>query len=228
MGTSDPILLAVDTSTRTIGVALYDGDQVLCETNWTSQYFHTVELAPAISDSLRKVNLTAEAISAVAVAIGPGSFTGLRIGLSLVKGFALVRRLPVIGVPSLDILAYAQPIMDIPMLAILRVGRGRLAVGRYESRGKVWRSTTPVQVYTPQELLEQTTYPVFLCGEMSQDERHLFRQAGPHLRLSSPAHSIRRTGYLAEIGWKHWKSGRIDDAAALSPIYLHYKEPIPG
>jgi len=228
MSAAGQVLLAVDTSTHSTGIALFDGEQILCESNWTSQDFHTVELAPAISDSLRKANIHGDAIAAVAVATGPGSFTGLRIGLAFAKGFSLVRRLPIIGIPSLDILAYAQPILDVPMLAVLRVGRGRLAVGRYEVRGKVWRSTAPVQIFTPNELLEGITQPFFICGELSQEERHLLRQAGTQVTLSSPAHSIRRTGYLAEIGWKYWKSGRIDDAASLSPIYLHYKDPIPG
>jgi tRNA threonylcarbamoyladenosine biosynthesis protein TsaB len=227
MSSTESVLLAVDTSTRMIGLALYDGYQVLSESNWTSQDFHTVELAPAISDALSRSNLKAETISAVAVATGPGSFTGLRIGLALVKGLALVRRLPVVGVPSLDILALSQPLMEIPMLAILRVGRGRLALGRYDVHGKVWRSTAPLQVCTPLELVEQITFPAYICGEMTQDERHLFHQAGPHLMLASPARSIRRPSFLAEIGWKRWKSGRVDDCAALSPIYLHYKEPIP-
>ncbi len=228
MSQAESVLLAVDTSTRTIGIALYDGNNVLCESTWTSPDYHTVELAPAISDAVRKANLRTNQIAAVAVATGPGSFTGLRIGIALAKGLALVRRLPIIGIPTLDILAFAQPLMETPLLAVLRVGRGRLAVGRYDVHGKAWRSTAPLEVCTPQELVARINYPAHLCGEVSESERQLFHQNGPQLTLISPARSLRRPGFLAEIGWQHWKAGRFDDPASLSPLYLHYKEPIPG
>ena len=77
------MLLAIDTSTRTVGVALYDGDQIWNETTWTSHDYHTVELAPGIQDILQKSGVAITEIEAIAVAIGPGSFTGLRIGLAV-------------------------------------------------------------------------------------------------------------------------------------------------
>ena len=119
------MLLAVDTSTRTVGLALYDGAQVMYELAWTSNDFHTVELAPAVTSMLERCDQEVSALQAIAVAIGPGSFTGLRIGLALAKGLALVRHIPLIGIPSLDVLAAAQPTIAIPMAAVLRAGRGR-------------------------------------------------------------------------------------------------------
>ena len=106
----DPILLGLDTSTRSVGLALYDGTQVLSEAVWTSHDHHTVELAPAVGDMLSRAGLEPSHLSAVAAATGPGSFTGLRIGLALAKGLALARRLPLVGIPSLDVLAAAQPV----------------------------------------------------------------------------------------------------------------------
>ena len=99
------MLLALDTSTRTVGVALYDGVQVLSELVWNSKDYHTVELAPAVAETLSKSGVAIEDLQALVVATGPGSFTGLRIGLALAKGIALVRHLPLIGIPTLDVLA---------------------------------------------------------------------------------------------------------------------------
>ena len=104
------MLLAVDTSTAQIGLALYDGSKVLGELNWTSQQHHTTELAPALAGLLARSGATIGQVSALGVAIGPGSFTALRVGLAFVKGLALARRLPLIGVPTLDVVAAAQPI----------------------------------------------------------------------------------------------------------------------
>lgn len=126
------ILLAIDTSTRNVGLALFDGTQVLAEYTWNSADHHTVELAPAVQDLLTRVHVNFGSIRAIGVALGPGSFTGLRIGLAFAKGIALALKIPVIGIPSLDILAAAQPPFHIPLAAVLRAGRGRLAVGWYQ------------------------------------------------------------------------------------------------
>jgi len=220
-------LLAVDTSTRTTGVAIYNGAQLLSETTWTGNDYHTAELAPVILSSMRQTNLTSEDIGAVGVATGPGSFTGLRVGLALAKGMALAHHLPLVGVPTLDILAYAQPLLDVKLVAVLRVGRGRLACGWYEVFNKAWRSARPIEVYTPEELAATLDQPVYICGELNEEERSLLRQVGPHVSLTSPARSLRRAGYLAEIAWKRWKSGQTDDPDSLAPVYLHYNDPIP-
>lgn len=221
------MLLALDTSTQTAGLALYDGEKVLSEIIWTSRDFHTVELAPAIIDAIQKSGKKIDKVEAVAVALGPGSFTGLRIGLALAKGIALARHLPVIGVPSLDILAYAQPIVDLPLAAVLRAGRGRLAIDWYQAEKKGWVSQNKLDVTTAEELVESIETPVLVAGELSEDERHILRRKKKLINLATPAHSLRRPGYLAELGWRRWQAGQNDDPAALTPIYLHHHDPIP-
>ena len=93
------MLLAIDTSTAQVGLALYDGAQVLSEMIWTTRQHHTTELAPALSGLLSRCGVSMERVNALGVAVGPGSFTSLRVGLSLVKGIALARHIPVIGIP---------------------------------------------------------------------------------------------------------------------------------
>ena len=133
MHTSGNMVLALDTSTRTVGLALYDGVQVLSEAVWTSNDYHTVELAPAIAETFQKTGLDAGALGALAVALGPGSFTGLRVGLALAKGLALARKLPLVGIPTLDILAAAQPLLrraePVHLAAVLRAGRAPVGMG---------------------------------------------------------------------------------------------------
>jgi len=228
MRSASSILLAVDTSTRVVGLALYDGTQVLSESSWSSIDYHTVELAPAVAEALNKANISYEALGALAVALGPGSFTGLRIGMALAKGLALARHLPMIGVPTLDILAAAQPIRATRLAAVLRAGRGRLAVGWYEAQNKAWKLVRKVEVCTPAELARQIDQPTCVCGELNEEEREFLSQHHPDVLLASPAHSLRRSGFLAELAWTRWKAGATDDPASLSPIYLHYNDPIPG
>src|SRR5512140_3265452 len=106
------MLLAIDTSTQWMGLALFDGIQVISETIWQTHSHHTIELAPAIQQLMGRCAVQPGYLQALGVALGPGSFTSLRIGLAVAKGMALALHLPVVGVPTLDILAQAQPVRE--------------------------------------------------------------------------------------------------------------------
>jgi tRNA threonylcarbamoyladenosine biosynthesis protein TsaB len=227
MRTQPALLLALDTSTRTVGLALYDGVQVLNETIWASQDYHTVELAPAVAQALQRAGVGVEALGALGVATGPGSFTGLRVGLALVKGLAMARNLPLVGVPTLDFLAAAQPCLDMPLAAVLKAGRGRLAVGWYCVVAGEWQPTQKVEVLTLPELAQKVQQPTLVCGELSKEDRLYLAGGRAEIHLASPSQSLRHPSYLAEIAWKRWKVGQVDDPAGLAPVYLHYNEPIP-
>ena len=112
------MLLAIDTSTQSIGLSLYNDAQVVAEETWQVHQRHTVELAPAIDHMLRRSELKISQIEVLAVALGPGSFTGLRIGLAVAKGLALALRIPIIGVPSMDALVAAQAIRALLFLIL--------------------------------------------------------------------------------------------------------------
>ena len=222
------MLLALDTSTHIVGLALFDGVQILSEMMWQTKDYHTVELAPSVANMLAHSGVKVSGLTALAVAIGPGSFTGLRFGLALAKGMALANRLPLVGVPSLDILAAAQPLRQGPMVAILRAGRGRLAVGWYQASNSTWRAKGAVTALTAQELGERIQEPTLVCGELTEEEQRLLSRKRKNVILAPAAQSVRRPAWLAELGWKRWLTGRVDDPNVLSPIYLHYNEPIPG
>jgi tRNA threonylcarbamoyladenosine biosynthesis protein TsaB len=222
------MILALDTSTRTIGIALYDGAQVLSEMIWSSHDHHTAELAPVVAEALAKAGLTPDSLQALAVALGPGSFTGLRIGLAFAKGLALVHHLAMIGIPTLDFLAASQPLRSEQMAAVLRAGRGRLAVGWYQVEGSSWKPSRKMEVLTPVDLGQAIEQPTWVCGELTAAERQALSHKRKNVLLASPAQSLRRPAYLAEMGWQRWQAGQTDDAAALAPVYLHYNDSIPG
>jgi tRNA threonylcarbamoyladenosine biosynthesis protein TsaB len=218
------MLLAIDTSTRYVGVALYNGAQVISEEVWTSRDYHTVELAPAVAQMMERAGVGVADLRAIAVATGPGSFTGLRIGLALAKGICLARHLPLIGIPTLDIMAAAQPPKQLPLAAAVRAGRGRLAVGWYQATRDGWQAANDIEVLTIQKLSGKITQPTMVCGEFTAEERQLLGRKRVNVILSSPAQSLRRPSYLAELGWRRWQAGQVDDPASLSPNYLQYPE----
>lgn len=221
------MLLAVDTSTQTMGLALYDGNQVVGESTWLTHSHHTMELAPSIDNMLHRCNVKPTDLSVLACALGPGSFTSLRIGLAVAKGLALSLHIPILGIPTLDALAVAQPLLDMPMLAVLPAGRGRLAVSKYNVVDSAWKAEGDAEVTTTEELSRSIHSRTYICGEMSADERQQLARKWKNVTMASPAQCVRRPGYLAELAWKRWQNGETDEPVSLAPIYLHVADPIP-
>jgi len=211
-----------------MGVALYDGVHVLSETVWCSEDYHTVELAPAVAEAISRASISMEDLEALGVATGPGSFTGLRIGLALAKGLALARRLPLIGIPTLDALAVSQPVLDLALAVVLQAGRGRLAVGWYEAVEGAWKPKGEISACSIDELARRITQPTLVTGELNADERRILARKRKNVILASPAQSLRRPSFLAELAWHRWQAGQVDDPAVLAPYYLHYTDPVPG
>ncbi len=214
------MLLALDTSTERLGLALFDGHQVLTEVVWHAGRHHTRELAPWIHRILEANDLRPQDLEVVAVATGPGSFTGLRVGMSVAKAMALALRLHLVGVFSLDVTAAGTP--HYPhrlLLAVLPMGRGRLAAGWYRWRRNHWHAEGTPFLATPEELLKRIAEPTLVSGEMSLDVRQILGQS-PFVHLLPPPLDVRRPSWLAHLAWERWKKGLVDDPVTLTPYYL--------
>ncbi|MEJ5241498.1 MAG: tRNA (adenosine(37)-N6)-threonylcarbamoyltransferase complex dimerization subunit type 1 TsaB [Anaerolineales bacterium] len=221
------MLLAIDTSTSWSGLALYHPGEVIAECTWKSQAHHTAQLAPNLEHLLRQTGTSMEAIQGVAVALGPGSFTALRVGLALAKGICLARGLPIVGIPTLDILAASQaPRAGFEtLLAVLQAGRGRLAVNRYTLEGEEWKAIGTPAVLTFEALLESLEAPTHVCGEFTAEQRTQLEKH-PRAYLPPVPACVRRPAVLAELGWRRLQKGEASSLAALAPIYLHVHETI--
>jgi len=158
-------------------------------------------------------------IEAIGVAIGPGSFTGLRIGLALAKGLSLARGLPTVGIPTLDILALAQPKRTEPMFVAVRAGRKRIAGLWYKWTRGGWKPQGEPDVLTWEDLKESLVEKAYICADMDSQTRSLLRGI-PGVELASPVQCVRRPGFLAELAWKRLKSRKKGSVGGLSPIYL--------
>jgi tRNA threonylcarbamoyladenosine biosynthesis protein TsaB len=222
------MLLAIDTSTAQIGLALYDGAAVPGELVWQSRAHHTEQLAPALAGLLDRVGVTMDSVKALGVAIGPGSFTSIRVGLAFVKGLTLARHLPLIGIPTLDIVAASVPLSDRKLVAVLQAGRGRLAVGWYKPTASGWQVLGSATTMTAGELEKKIRKPVIVCGELTAEDRQCLARKFKNVMLASPAQCVRRPGILAEIAWNRWQAGKTDAAASLAPIYLHVAGGLPA
>ena len=222
------MILAIDTSTQWLSVALYDAAQEVFsfEKTWCSTRRHTIELAPAIANLLQEAGASIQTVDTLAVATGPGSFTSLRIGLAFAKGMALANHINLIGIPSLDILAFSQPAAAIPLICVLQAGRNKLAACRY-SYQEGWIAQGDPFVLSPQELSEGIDEETIICGEMDAEERRVISRKWKKVHIPSTASCIRRAAFLAEIAAQKAAQGKLDDPMTLAPIYLHTANPIP-
>ncbi len=214
------MLLALDTSTERLGLALYDGVQVISEVYWKMGRHHTRTLAPWMHDMLQAAGVEMEQIRAVAVAVGPGSFTGLRAGMALAKAMALARRVHLVGVFSLDVAAAGVPQAEgRVLLALLPMGRGRYAAGWYRWRRTHWHAEGPPFLVSPKDLPEKILEPTLVTGEFDGQVVEALR-GHPKAELVPPPLRVRRPAWLAHIAWERWQKGLVDDPVTLVPYYL--------
>ncbi len=220
------MLLALDTSTRMAGIALYDDDRgVLAEYNWHSGHQHTVELVPEVARLLERSGARPADLSAVAVALGPGSFTGVRVALAAAKGLALAQSIPLLGVPTLDAIAYPHQAESWPVVTFVQAGRGRVCWAVYGHGPQGWAAQSPFALSTVEGIVDGLKGQAVFAGELSPADRTtIAARLGDRARCLPPALAMRRAGYLAEIAWGRWRAGEQDDPVTLTPIYL--QEPV--
>ncbi len=214
------MILAIDTSTQWIGISLFDGCQVLYEKVWRTNRRHTVELSPSIKNALLDTDTDRKDLKGVAVALGPGSFTSLRIGLAAAKGLSLSLHIPLIGVPSLDITARGIPVQDIDLICLLRAGRERFAAMKYTSVEGKWASSGELLVVSAYELEKNITSRTLVCGEIDNDERKILSRRWRNIQFADPPQNIRRPSILANMAFERFIVQDFDDAASMAPIYL--------
>lgn len=221
------MILAIDTATDWASIALYDEDteRIVHEETWWAQRRHTTTLLPRIDAAMGDLGLAPHHLSGVVTAIGPGSYTGLRVGLSLAKGLALALGIPLVGVPTLDAVAYPHRGRPEHVCAIIQAGRTRVC----------WAVYPPGEMPTPRDGYHLDTVPavadalrrlendVYVCGEVTPEAARVFREVlGSRVRVGTPADGLRRAGALAELGLHRVLTGALDDPATLSPIYLRH------
>lgn len=214
----DRWLLAIDTSTEQAGFALFNGTR-MTELSWPAGRTQTVSVLPRINDLLGSLDLALEDVGAVGVARGPGTFTGLRVGLSIAKGLAIVGDRSLIGIDTLAI--SARPFTDagLHVLAVLPAGRQRLVWAVF---GEGIHAATPRNT-TLEELRAYlgSHRDLVVAGELLPEQRAEIVRS--HGAVVSAAGGARRTGVLAELAWDRWRRGDVDDPATIEPLYLHGK-----
>jgi tRNA threonylcarbamoyladenosine biosynthesis protein TsaB len=176
---------------------------------------------PAIVRMFERQGLSVETLQCIGVSLGPGSFTGLRIGMGVAKGLVLACEIPLLGVPTLETVAYPHFNQRRPICTVVEAGRGRLCMLIYRRRRGRWRPTDEPRLTTPEGLCKVVETTTLFCGEIDAALSALLQERlADKAILASPATSLRRAGYLAKLAWARFQKGEADDPDTLSPIYL--------
>lgn len=221
------MILAIDTATRHASIALYDDAGVVAEQSWRSANNHSVELMPTIVQMLDRQRLALQEIDAVAVTQGPGSFTGLRIGMSVAKGICLGLDIPLVAIPTLDVVVYAAGDPGGPVWAVVEAGRGRIGIARYRFEQGLPIREIDLEVVRVETWQPSIKEPVLVTGEVNADlaERLLAHPEADKIAIVSLAGSLRRAGYLAELAANRLDEGRVDDLDHIEPLYFFTASP---
>ena len=217
-------VLAVETSSDQLGVALVDEQRVLASYELLADRPHAVELPQAVNRILQAGGCTLEQLEGIAVDIGPGSFTGLRIGVAFVKALVFRAKTAVIGVPSLDALAANVPMAPHRVCPILDAKQRKVYAALYQTRDGVMRKESDYQLVTLDELLPilDTDRPVILLGDGVALYRQRLTQAlGERALFTGPEAWMPRAATLGRLGLERLAQGLRDDPSRLVPMYLY-------
>ncbi len=218
------ILLAIDTCTRRVSIALRDETTLLGESTWVCERQHTAAISAHIHMLIEASQISVDDIGAVAIAIGPGSFTGVRCGLAIAKGMAVANQLPLIGISAFQVIVQAQPNYGLPIYAVVEAGRSRVAVCRYEriEHAPLFESALgglgDWQIHDHKHFSTQVTGPSWVCGDLPTPLLKSLSQVN-QVQIAPAWLNLRRAGVLADLGYERWQRGDVDNAATLTPIY---------
>lgn len=216
------ILLALDTSTRSASVAVLAGEEVLAESSRMVPGTHSEYLMPEIDRMMRENGLALGDLDAVAVGLGPGSFTGTRIGLSTAKGLALGAGLSIVGISSLDAIARSMALTGFQVCPMLSAGKGEVYAALYGSSadGGLEKRTGDL-VLTPfvlAEMIRETT--IFVGGGALLHRDFLSDRLGGLALFAPSAQCLPRAAVIALLAAERLKEGPADDASGLAPNYV--------
>lgn len=214
--------LSIDTSTRTAGIALSKAGRALGEMVWQAEYNHTTQLMPSIEYLMGQTGAKPKDLTAIIVAVGPGSYSGLRVGISAAKGLATALGIPMAGVNTLLLEAYPFLSAGLPVQPLLDAGRGEVSTSKFRHiAGAARLETMEPAIMGIEQLCDAIKEPTVFCGEYLPAARDaIVERLGARAVCPPDSALIRRPSCLAELGWQRLRRGEGEDAASIQPVYL--------
>ncbi len=221
------LILAFETSAKAAGVALHDGTKLLAECYQNTGLTHSQTLMVMAEDALKQCGLKPRDVTAVAVAAGPGSFTGVRIGVAAAKGFAWGAQIPCYGVSTLEAMAKNLGVFDGVVCAVMDARRNQVYNGLFRVEKGVYTPICPDRAIALADLeqeLAQIVQPIYLVGDGSYLTYNSLSEKIPNLILPAEHQLHQRAAGVALAALEKINAGECGDAAALEPNYLRLSQ----
>ncbi|MGC1453991.1 MAG: tRNA (adenosine(37)-N6)-threonylcarbamoyltransferase complex dimerization subunit type 1 TsaB [Nitrospirota bacterium] len=218
-------ILGIETSTTTGSVAVISDDSVIAQYSLNIEVTHSERLMSTVDRVLSDTGLTIADMDGYAVAIGPGSFTGLRIGLAAVKGLALVTGKPVAPVPTLQALAWNLPYAAYPICPMLDARKNEVYAAMYRFEGTALVHVMAEAVLSLSQLSGRISGNTLFTGEASQLFRNeIVNLFGDRALFAPISAMLPSAATVAEIGLGMIKSGKQADLDSVTPMYIRRPE----
>lgn len=217
-------ILSVESAALVASAAVCEDDKLLCEIFVNTAKTHSQTLMPMIDSVLEQSETTLSDIDLIAVSNGPGSFTGLRIGVSAVKGLAHAKNLPVVGISSLYSMAYNLPFCQHLICPIMDARRNQVYNAVYE-----WESDNLNELISPralgidellEELIQKNRKVVFIGDGVLPHKEHIINTLGDMAVFAPPSASLQRASALAAPARILFNQQKTTTCYELSPVYL--------
>ena len=230
------IILAMETSTLTGSIALVEApvgedgtwkrEKILGETTLSTPETHSARLMPTIDRLLRETSLTIHQVQGIALGLGPGSFTGLRIAVSTVKGLAYSLKVPVVGVPTLDALAHNLPYVSTMVCPVLDARKKEVYAALFRGNGEGHlEKITEDWVLSPEDLCSRIPEKTVFLGNGIEVYGKFFKEKlGSRVLFAPPELSLPRAANVARLSLPGFKNGLALDLFSFTPIYIRRSE----
>lgn len=212
--------LAIDTSSRILGIALSDKGDVRALQIWQTRQNHTIELLPHLVCLAQQGQVDVGSLEAVIVARGPGSYNGLRAGISAAKGLTLALNIPLLGVSTLEAEAYAFAFTGLPVRVIHPAGREEIATALYRQKDHEWQCLEAENLATVENVWRRTRQKTLFCGEIPADMAKQTQQTLSRRAVICQNTNLSCVSSLAVLGWQKISTGEHHDPITLQPLYL--------
>ncbi len=219
-------ILAIETSTMLGGAAVMgETEGLIAEMRLNVKSTHSERLMTEVDHVLRQAGMTISEIDVFGVAIGPGSFTGLRIALSTVKGFSYATGRPIVSVPSLEALAWNFPFSAYPVCTMLDARKKEVYAAVFRWRDGGFERVMAEASVNPYDLLKSLDGPIIFAGEGARLYRDAINKIAGNNALFPHPHSMAPSpSNVAFLGLKKAMRGEFSEPVGLVPLYLRKSE----